>query len=973
MVLLVSWVEPLIGDEVTAALGVVAQRAGRADLLVTLGPLSEDELAGGVAASLGALPDRALLEWVAAQTHGRPWLVQAVLGALVQAGMVTRGRFNGHPPTLDGPELAPARQRVSAELAALAAPHRPVLAAVIAGGDAQALTEIAVAAGAGWAALQAAGLAGPDGMAPLVCAAAMSSLSPAELAAGHQATAALLARRGVSPLVRAEHAWAGRAATEEAAQSFLEAGFEVLGSDPRAAAEWFDRAACTTAVRSPLALAGRGAQAEALVLQGEVAAGFELANYVLGRDEDEPHATAAVALASSRRSRWVDVAHWSARVSGHHGVSDMWWRWQALAALLVAGRRDQFEALLGEVDQPSPLTPVVAQLREAVLITRSGLGRDRAQLLEARRAGRSLISAQSLLRPPTVAALGPAELIAVTSLALGEPEGARLALHGEPRQSAQAGREAGSGSGGAAGRSGRPAGSGSGGGVGAGGSGAGGAGAGGPGVGGAGAGASGIGGLGVGGVGAGVGGIGGGLGGIGVGGSGGIGGIGGGGIGGIGVGGIGGIGVGGIGGSGIGGSGIGVGGAGAGVGGVARGGSRRQALTRWSVLRCGDTVRVSSAQTDGSAEAGSVSGPGAGGGSDLGGFHAAAAARAARTMGSGTAAVGPEGSDALGFGGSAEEVDELDAVALAVRAAIARRSGDVAAAAAVARQLTRLLSALEVDLLNLDAVTELLVLARRFAPPTVADEFDEAIASFLARLGSPPAWSARWHWARLEVAIASGVGTRGSAVTAAGPAGVADPGRDAGVDPGTVDGPEVSGPGFEALREPVRALVEIAAVLPGISVLADAAEVWVEVLTAVPDAARIDHAVRQLQVAGFVWEAAQLAGQAAIRVDDAVLAKSLLGQARSLRGGGQSSAANAAPAASAGRDDGAVTPAGLSDREVEVARLVLNGLTHKAIGATLYISPKTVEHHVAHIRQKLGATNRAEFLAALREDLATQV
>ena len=56
-------------------------------------------------------------------------------------------------------------------------------------------------------------------------------------------------------------------------------------------------------------------------------------------------------------------------------------------------------------------------------------------------------------------------------------------------------------------------------------------------------------------------------------------------------------------------------------------------------------------------------------------------------------------------------------------------------------------------------------------------------------------------------------------------------------------------------------------------------------------------------------------------------------------------------------------------QERKVARLVLDGLTHKEIGAQLYISPKTVEHHVAKIRQKLGASTRAEMLAALRSHL----
>ncbi|MGH3924744.1 MAG: helix-turn-helix domain-containing protein, partial [Pseudonocardiaceae bacterium] len=55
-----------------------------------------------------------------------------------------------------------------------------------------------------------------------------------------------------------------------------------------------------------------------------------------------------------------------------------------------------------------------------------------------------------------------------------------------------------------------------------------------------------------------------------------------------------------------------------------------------------------------------------------------------------------------------------------------------------------------------------------------------------------------------------------------------------------------------------------------------------------------------------------------------------------------------------------------SEREREVASLVLAGLTYKQIGAQLFISAKTVEHHVARIRQRLGATTRAELLAQLR-------
>jgi DNA-binding NarL/FixJ family response regulator len=59
----------------------------------------------------------------------------------------------------------------------------------------------------------------------------------------------------------------------------------------------------------------------------------------------------------------------------------------------------------------------------------------------------------------------------------------------------------------------------------------------------------------------------------------------------------------------------------------------------------------------------------------------------------------------------------------------------------------------------------------------------------------------------------------------------------------------------------------------------------------------------------------------------------------------------------------------LSDREQEIAAMVLAGMTHKEIGGQLYISTKTVEHHVAKLRQRLGASSRAELLAELRSRL----
>jgi HD-GYP domain-containing protein (c-di-GMP phosphodiesterase class II) len=53
------------------------------------------------------------------------------------------------------------------------------------------------------------------------------------------------------------------------------------------------------------------------------------------------------------------------------------------------------------------------------------------------------------------------------------------------------------------------------------------------------------------------------------------------------------------------------------------------------------------------------------------------------------------------------------------------------------------------------------------------------------------------------------------------------------------------------------------------------------------------------------------------------------------------------------------SPAGLSDREVEVLRLLCQGGTKKAVAALLEISASTVDHHVRHIYEKVGATTRA--------------
>ena len=51
---------------------------------------------------------------------------------------------------------------------------------------------------------------------------------------------------------------------------------------------------------------------------------------------------------------------------------------------------------------------------------------------------------------------------------------------------------------------------------------------------------------------------------------------------------------------------------------------------------------------------------------------------------------------------------------------------------------------------------------------------------------------------------------------------------------------------------------------------------------------------------------------------------------------------------------------GLTAREAEIAALLARALTNARIGASLHISPKTVDHHVSAILGKLGVSTREE-------------
>jgi DNA-binding CsgD family transcriptional regulator len=268
--------------------------------------------------------------------------------------------------------------------------------------------------------------------------------------------------------------------------------------------------------------------------------------------------------------------------------------------------------------------------------------------------------------------------------------------------------------------------------------------------------------------------------------------------------------------------------------------------------------------------------------------------------------------------------------ASALELGIARRNSDLTG---LQRGWTRAREAVvrhPVDLFTLLPLGEFAIAAARLGElDRLAPHLDEARA-LLSRLDEPPMWAAPLHWSCLHAAI------------------LAD--RPAAVD------------------AHVAALTAAAGHSPYARALAGAGQCWVEVLRGDVDPGRVESAARSLHGIGLCWDAARLAGQAAIRTSDRRAMTTLLDCARMFQGkpvgAAGRSGARGAPAAgtpAASRPEGH-----LSEREREVAELVLDGLTYKQIGDRLFISAKTVEHHVARMRQRLNCASRGELLARLR-------
>jgi DNA-binding CsgD family transcriptional regulator len=262
-------------------------------------------------------------------------------------------------------------------------------------------------------------------------------------------------------------------------------------------------------------------------------------------------------------------------------------------------------------------------------------------------------------------------------------------------------------------------------------------------------------------------------------------------------------------------------------------------------------------------------------------------------------------------GSGAEARDALFAAALEV--GIARRASDLAGLHRGWGPAREAMLHHPVDLFTLLPLGELAVAAARLGEQAVLEPHLAEAYQLLTRLGDPPLWAAPLHWCGVHAAILA-------------------------EQPAVAD-------------RHVAALVASAGHSRYGQVVASAAQIWVEVLRGTVDPEAVAAAARDLHGLGLWWDAARLAGQAAIRTSDRRAMTSLLECARVLQG------RPAAPAPS---------PTRLSGREQEVAALMLDGLTYKQIGDRLFISAKTVEHHVARMRQRLGCTNRGELLAELR-------
>ncbi|MDJ0408368.1 helix-turn-helix transcriptional regulator [Rhodococcoides fascians] len=255
-----------------------------------------------------------------------------------------------------------------------------------------------------------------------------------------------------------------------------------------------------------------------------------------------------------------------------------------------------------------------------------------------------------------------------------------------------------------------------------------------------------------------------------------------------------------------------------------------------------------------------------------------------------------------------------------IRVGLARRSGDAGSLVTAWTQAQNVVAAYSIDLFSLLPLGELVLAATRVGQFDRVEHLVSQATTLLAALGDPPVWASALHWYQVQAAIVAQTP--------------------------------------EALVPHAKALASAASTHPYSSALAAAGRAWLGVLQGRPDAAEVELSARTLTAFGLPWDGARLASEAALTVADTATATSLLHIARSLR----------QPSSHQRETDGTTPqPSGsLSEREAEVAELLVLGVTYREVGSRLYISPKTVEHHVARIRRRLGAGSRSELISMLR-------
>jgi DNA-binding CsgD family transcriptional regulator len=273
--------------------------------------------------------------------------------------------------------------------------------------------------------------------------------------------------------------------------------------------------------------------------------------------------------------------------------------------------------------------------------------------------------------------------------------------------------------------------------------------------------------------------------------------------------------------------------------------------------------------------------------------------------------------------------------AAALNTAIARRSGDTGAMQKHWFAAMEVLAEYSVDLFSLLPLGELWVAAARMRQvDRLAHTLDEAFA-LLKSVGDPVLWSVPLHWAGVHAGILA-------------------------------NSPESVAPHGQALSAAAGHSVFAKA-------LAGAGRTWLRVLANHIDTDEVTAAARSLSQFGLTWDATRLAGQAALQTPDGRVSGAMLQLARDLK---QTTAVDegpgveSAPAAAAPTASSRTPSSRLSDREREVAELLLLGMPYRDIGNQLFISAKTVEHHVARIRRRIGAESRSEMLSMLRAMLA---